>query len=35
MNLTWTNETRRLRDLVDWERNPRQISEAQFRRLGA
>ena len=32
-SLTWRNEKRRLSDLVDWERNPRQITEAQAKRL--
>jgi len=31
--LTWTNSTRKLSELVPWERNPRQISEADAGRL--
>lgn len=31
--ITWTNERRRLRDLVPWPRNPRQIKDAQAKRL--
>lgn len=31
--LTWSNETRELRALVDWERNPREITETQAARL--
>lgn len=33
MNLTWANERRRLRELVAWEHNPRQIGKAQAARL--
>jgi ParB-like chromosome segregation protein Spo0J len=32
-DLTWTNDTRRLGDLVPWEHNPRQIKEAEAERL--
>ena len=32
-DLTWTNETRRLGDLVPWPRNPRQIGDAEAERL--
>ena len=32
--LTWTNETRKLGDLIPWPRNPRQIRDKQARRLG-
>jgi hypothetical protein len=31
--LTWTNETRRLGDLIPWSRNPRQIRKAEAERL--
>jgi hypothetical protein len=31
--LSWKNETRKLRDLIPWEDNPRQISKAHARRL--
>lgn len=31
--ITWTNETRRLGDLVPWPRNPRQIKTEQAKRL--
>ena len=31
--LTWTNEQRRLSDLVPWDKNPRQINKEQARRL--
>ena len=31
--ITWTNERRKLRDLIDWERNPRGISKAEAARL--
>ncbi len=31
--LTWTNGKRKLRELVPWEHNPRQIKEAEGRRL--
>ena len=33
--LTWTNEKRRLGDLIPWPRNPRQIKRAEARRLVA
>ena len=32
-NLAWTNERRKLSDLVPWPRNPRQIREDQAARL--
>ena len=32
--ITWTNETRKLRDLVPWEHNPREIHEREAERLG-
>jgi len=32
-DITWTNDTRRLCDLIPWERNPRQIREAEAERL--
>ena len=32
-DITWTNETRKLSDLVPWPRNPRQIREHQAKRL--
>ena len=32
-DLTWTNETRRLGDLVPWPRNPRKIGDAEAERL--
>jgi len=32
-DLTWTNSTRRLSDLVPWEKNPRQIKDAGAKRL--
>ena len=32
-SLTWTNEKRRLRDLIAWKFNPRQISKEQGARL--
>lgn len=32
-NLTWTNERRKLSDLIPWERNPRQIKDKQAKRL--
>ena len=32
-DLRWTNETRRLGDLIPWPRNPRQINEAEGKRL--
>lgn len=31
--ITWTNEKRKLSDLTPWERNPRQIQDAQAERL--
>jgi len=31
--ITWTNERRKLSDLIPWERNPRQIGDAQAERL--
>jgi hypothetical protein len=31
--ITWTNETRKLSELVPWERNPRQIREDEAQRL--
>lgn len=31
--LTWTNETRRLGDLIPWPRNPRKIDKDEARRL--
>ena len=31
--LTWTNERRRLGDLIPWSRNPRQIKKAEAARL--
>jgi DNA modification methylase len=33
MTLEWTNDRRRLGDLVDWERNPRTVTEEQAERL--
>ena len=32
-DITWTNETRKLSDLVPWPRNPRQIRQDQAKRL--
>ena len=32
-DLTWTNSTRKLSDLIPWENNPRQIGEADAARL--
>ena len=32
-DITWTNETRKLSDLVPWPRNPRQIKQDQAKRL--
>lgn len=32
-DLTWTNETRKLSQLIPWPRNPRQIKTAEARRL--
>jgi hypothetical protein len=31
--ITWTNETRRLSELIPWSRNPRQINTDQAKRL--
>lgn len=31
--ITWTNERRKLSDLIPWERNPRRIQDAQAERL--
>lgn len=31
--ITWTNERRKLSDLIPWDRNPRQIQDAQAERL--
>jgi len=31
--ITWSNDTRRLSDLIPWPRNPRQIQPAQRQRL--
>jgi len=31
--LTWTNEKRKLKDLIPWEQNPRQIRESEAKRL--
>jgi ParB-like chromosome segregation protein Spo0J len=31
--ITWTNERRKLSDLIPWERNPRTIKNAQAERL--
>lgn len=31
--ITWTNERRKLRDLIPWPRNPRQIKTDQAKRL--
>ena len=28
-NITWTNDTRRLADLVPWEHNPKRMSKKQ------
>lgn len=33
MTITWTNETRRLSELIHWPRNPRQIKGKQAKRL--
>ena len=33
--ITWTNEKRRLGDLIPWPRNPRQIKQDQGKRLAA
>ena len=32
-DIAWTNETRKLSELVPWERNPRQIKQDQAKRL--
>lgn len=32
--ITWTNETRKLRDLIPWDPNPREINKAEAERLG-
>jgi len=32
--IIWTNEKRKLRDLVPWEHNPREIHEKEAKRLG-
>jgi DNA modification methylase len=32
--ITWTNERRKLGDLIPWEQNPRGISDAEAERLG-
>lgn len=32
--ITWTNEKRKLRDLIPWEHNPREINKAEAERLG-
>ena len=32
-DLTWTNSTRKLSDLIPWEKNPRQIKDAGAKRL--
>jgi len=32
--ITWTNERRKLRDLIPWEHNPRQINKREAERLG-
>jgi len=31
--ITWTNETRKLSELLPWEHNPRQLTEKQAKRL--
>src|SRR5512146_2789900 len=31
--ITWTNETRKLGELIPWPRNPRQINKEQAKRL--
>jgi len=33
MSITWTNERRKLSDLIPWPRNPRQIKGAEVKRL--
>jgi hypothetical protein len=35
LDITWTNEQRKLSELIPWERNPRQIKDAQGKRLVA
>lgn len=32
--ITWTNERRKLSQLIPWQRNPRRLQDAQERRLG-
>lgn len=32
--ITWTNERRKLRDLIPWEQNPREINTKEAQRLG-
>jgi len=32
--ITWTNERRKLRDLVPWDHNPREINKREAERLG-
>lgn len=32
--ITWTNETRKLRELIPWEHNPREINKREAERLG-
>lgn len=32
--ITWTNEKRKLSELVPWDHNPREINEAEAKRLG-
>ena len=34
MDIEWRNETRRLRDLIPWEHNPREINRKEAERLG-
>ena len=34
MTIEWTNERRKLRDLIPWDHNPRQISTKEAERLG-
>ena len=33
-DITWTNEQRRLSELIPWERNPRKIEDIEAQRLG-
>ena len=33
--ITWTNETRKLSELLPWEHNPRQLTEKQAKHLQA